>query len=98
MLSNGFAGHQVANAVDRARGGRTNVPGWVVNRRARLAGYQVVAGGLILGLIRLHSPAFKSNVAVQVVNVDGLRRTVIPTPENRQVGDRARPWAPPWPA
>jgi hypothetical protein len=65
---------------------------------AGLAGYQVVAGGLILGLIRLHSPAFKSNVAVQVVNVDGLRRTVTPTPENRQVGDRARLWAPPGPA
>jgi hypothetical protein len=35
--------------------------------------------------VRLRSSAFKSNVAVQVVNVDGIRRTVIPSPENRKI-------------
>ena len=32
------------------------------------------------------SPAFTINVAVQVADVHGIRRTVIHTPENRKVG------------
>ena len=35
--------------------------------------------------VRLRSSAFKSNVATQATNVNGIRRTVIPTPENRKV-------------
>ena len=52
--------------------------------------------GLIFGLIRLRSPAFISvqiNVAGQVADVNGLRRTVIPTPENRKVGGSTPPLA-----
>ncbi len=43
--------------------------------------------GLIFGLIRLRSPTFISiqiNAAMQVTNVDDIRRTIIPTPENRK--------------
>jgi hypothetical protein len=46
-------------------------------------------GGLIFGLIHLRSPTFigiQIDLATQVANVDGIRRTVIPTPENRKVG------------
>ena len=45
--------------------------------------------GLIFGLIRLRSPTFigiRLNAAMQVADVNGIRRTVIPSPENRKVG------------
>jgi hypothetical protein len=45
--------------------------------------------GLIFGLIRLRSPAFvrvQINAATQVVDVNSIQRTIIPTPENRKVG------------
>lgn len=49
-------------------------------------------GGLIFGLIHLRSSTFISiqiNGIVQVANVDGIRPTVVPTPENRKVSDGA---------
>jgi hypothetical protein len=45
--------------------------------------------GLIFGLIRLRSPKFigiQINAAMQVADVDGIQRTIIPSPENREVG------------
>jgi hypothetical protein len=54
-------------------------------------------GGLIFGLIRLRSSKFigiRINTTVQVTNVNGTRRTIIPTPENRKVGGSTRPWPP----
>ena len=45
--------------------------------------------GLIFGLIHLRSPTFiviRIYASMQVANVNGIRRTVIPTPENRKVG------------
>ena len=44
--------------------------------------------GLSFGLIRLRSPRFigiQINAAMQVADVNGIRRTVIPRPENRMV-------------
>jgi hypothetical protein len=44
---------------------------------------------LIFGLIRLRSPTFigvRINAAMQVAGVNGIRRTIIQTPENRKVG------------
>jgi hypothetical protein len=41
------------------------------------------------GLIRLRSPTFigvRINAAMQVADVNGIRRTIIQTPENRKVG------------
>ena len=52
--------------------------------------------GLIFGLIRLRSPTFigiQINAAMQVTDVNDIRRTVIPTPENRKVDDSALPLA-----
>ena len=46
-------------------------------------------GGLIFGLIRLRSSAFshvRFNAAMQVTDVNGIRRTIIQTSENRKVG------------
>jgi hypothetical protein len=46
--------------------------------------------GLIFGLIRLRSPTFigvRSNVAMQVADVNGIWRTIIPISENRKVDD-----------
>ena len=54
------------------------------------------AGGLIFGLIHPRSPTFigiQINLATQVVNVNDIRRTVIPTPENRKVGGSTPPLA-----
>jgi hypothetical protein len=48
-----------------------------------------LGSGLIFDLIRLRSPTFISiqfDAAMQVADVNGIRRTVIPTPENRKVG------------
>ena len=45
--------------------------------------------GLIFGLIRLRSPKFNGiriDTATQVTDVNGVRRTVIPTSENWKVG------------
>jgi hypothetical protein len=45
-------------------------------------------GGLIFGLIRLRSSAFsrvRFNAAMQVTDVNGIRRTIIQTSENRKV-------------
>jgi hypothetical protein len=44
--------------------------------------------GLIFGLIRLRSPTFigvRINAAMQVADVNGIRRTIIPTFENAKV-------------
>jgi hypothetical protein len=44
--------------------------------------------GLIFGLIRLRSPTFigvRINAAMQVADVNGIRRTIIQTSENRKV-------------
>jgi hypothetical protein len=52
------------------------------------------APGLIFGLIRLRSPTFigvRINAAMQVADVNGIRRTIIQTSENRKVGGRPRP-------
>jgi hypothetical protein len=49
--------------------------------------------GLIFGLIRLRSPRFigiQINAAMPVADVNGIRRTVIPPPENRKVGGYGR--------
>jgi hypothetical protein len=46
--------------------------------------------GLIFGLIRLRSPTFigvRINAAMQVAEVNGIWRTIIPTSENRKVDD-----------
>jgi hypothetical protein len=45
--------------------------------------------GLIFGLIRLRSSKFigvRINTTAHVTNVDVIRRTIIPSPENRKVG------------
>ena len=51
--------------------------------------------GLIFGLIRLRSSSFigvRIHAAMQVADANGIRRTIIPTPENRKVGStRSRP-------
>ena len=47
--------------------------------------------GLIFGLIRMRSPTFiciQINAAMQVTDVNGVQRTIIPSPENRKVGRR----------
>ena len=52
--------------------------------------------GLIFGLIRLRSPTFigvRIHAAMQVADVNGIQRTVIPTPENRKVGGSTPPLA-----
>jgi hypothetical protein len=52
--------------------------------------------GLIFGLIRLRSPKFtcvRINAETQVADVNGIRRTVIPSPENRKVGGSTPPLA-----
>jgi hypothetical protein len=49
--------------------------------------------GLIFGLIRLRSPKFicvRINAEMQVADVSGIRRTVIPTSENRKIGSFIR--------
>jgi hypothetical protein len=49
--------------------------------------------GLIFGLIRLRSPTFigvRINAAMQVADLNGIRRTIIQTPENRKVGPGQR--------
>ena len=51
-------------------------------------------GGLIFGLIHLRSPTFinvRTNVAMQVADVDVIRRTTIPTSGNRKEGRRLDP-------
>ena len=53
-----------------------------------------VRRGLIFGLIRLRSSTFidiRINTAMQVTDVNGIRRTIIPSPENRKVGGRSDP-------
>ena len=45
--------------------------------------------GLIFGLIRLRSSTFISiqiNAVMQVTDVNGIQRTIIPSPESRKVG------------
>jgi hypothetical protein len=54
--------------------------------------------GLIFGLIRLRSPTFigvRINAAMQVADVNGIRRTIIQTSENRKVGGSGRARGPP---
>jgi hypothetical protein len=51
--------------------------------------------GLIFGLIHLRSPAFTSvrmDELAQIADVNGIRRTVILTPENRKVGGSTIAW------
>jgi hypothetical protein len=46
------------------------------------------AVGSVFGLIRLRSPTFigvRINAAMQVADVNGIQRTIIPSPENRKV-------------
>ena len=53
-------------------------------------------GGLIFGLIHLRSPPFigvQIDLLAQITDVNGLRRTVIPTPENRKVSGSTPPLA-----
>ncbi len=53
--------------------------------------------GLIFGLIRLRSSVFigvRMDVLEQIADVNGIRRTVIPSPENRKVGGSTLPWPP----
>jgi hypothetical protein len=50
--------------------------------------------GLIFGLIHLRSPTFiviRIYASMQVADVNGIRRTVIPTPENQKVGVQPLP-------
>ena len=54
--------------------------------------------GLIFGLIRLRSPTFigvRIDAVMQVADVNGIRRTIILTSENRKVGGSTPPLAPP---
>jgi hypothetical protein len=56
------------------------------------------APGLIFGLIRLRSPTsigVRINAAMQVADINGIRRTIIQTSENRKVAVRPSPWSPP---
>jgi hypothetical protein len=51
--------------------------------------------GLIFGLIRLRSSPFigiRINSAMQVTDVNGIRRTIIPSPENRKVSGPTLPF------
>jgi hypothetical protein len=53
--------------------------------------------GLIFGLLHLCSPTFiviRIYASMQVANVNGIRRTVIPTPDNRKVGGSPPPRGP----
>jgi hypothetical protein len=66
---------------------RADIPGSQLaeERHVRELGWD---RGLIFGLIRLRSPAFISihiNAAMQVADVNGIRRTIITTFENRKV-------------
>jgi hypothetical protein len=68
--------------------------GWRRARR-RISARQGGPGGLIFGLIRLRSPAFigvQINELTQISDVNGIWRTIIPTPENRKVAVRRHPW------
>lgn len=52
-------------------------------------------GGLIFGLIRIRSSMFigiRINAAMQVTAVSVIRRTIIPSPENRKVGGSILLW------
>jgi hypothetical protein len=66
---------------------RADIPGSQLaeERHVRELGWD---RGLIFGLIHLRSPAFigvQINGAMQVADVNGIRRTIIPSPENRKV-------------
>jgi hypothetical protein len=51
----------------------------------------VVVSSLVSSVyVRLRLSAFKINVAVQVADVNGIRRTIIQTSENRKVGGSIR--------
>jgi hypothetical protein len=55
-----------------------------------------VARGVVSSLVssvyvRLRSSVFKIVVAVQVADVNGIQRTIIPTPENQKVGGSTMP-------
>jgi hypothetical protein len=61
---------------------------------SKVSSTQSSPGGLIFGLIHLRSPTFigaRSNAAMQVADVNGIRRTIILTPENRKVGGSTPP-------
>ena len=78
--------------VGRARFCSIPLPG--ISPRAKVCARQPGSSGLIFGLIHLRSPTFigiQINVATQVTNVNGTRRTVIPTPENRKAVNRGAP-------
>src|SRR5947209_18799239 len=63
-------------------------------RAEGISASQPSPGGLIFGLVRLRSSAFsrvRFNAAMQVTDVNGIRRTVIQTPENRKVGGSTPP-------
>ena len=61
---------------------------------AKVRAWQPGASGLIFGLIRLRSSGFigvQIDVLAQIADVNSIRRTVIPTPENRKVGGSTPP-------
>jgi hypothetical protein len=66
----------------------------VPSPQAEVCARQPSLGGLIFGLIHLRSPGFvgvRINCLAQVADVDGIRRTVISSPENRKVGGLTPP-------
>jgi hypothetical protein len=55
---------------------------------------RVVVSSLVSSVyVRLRSLVFKLNAMLRVTDVNGLRRTVIPTPENQKVGGSTPPLA-----
>jgi hypothetical protein len=72
----------VGTACDYGTEGSVAVPCPVRASRSR------AAVGSVFGLIRLRSPTFigvRINAAMQVADVNGIQRTIIPSPENRKV-------------
>ena len=66
----------------------------VAEDRVRESRVPVVVSSLVSSVyVHLSSSASKVNAAVQVADVNGIRRTIIPTPENRKVGGSTPPLA-----
>src|SRR5918998_3616493 len=91
-----------ARRPGRGNGEKQDAPGCapfccrIPIQRAKVSTRQRSPGGLIIGLIRLRSPTFigvRSNAAMQVADVNGIRRTIILTSENRKVGGSTPPLA-----
>jgi hypothetical protein len=82
--------HRCSHAVCRLAAGRRiqrALPDKAgADERAAEYRVPVVVSSLVSSVyVRLRSSAFEINVAVQVADVNGIQRTVIPTPENRKV-------------